>query len=153
MNLSELEKIVNDGKAKLKAYENADVALSQVKALAQYEKETRANLDAGLAEIEKVKKSVEAWKAKELDAKNNAESVADNANEEAKAIVAQAKSEAQAFLGKAVLDADKQRQDAFKVKADADAYVEAKKAEALDWEAKANAAKAAHDAYKAALAG
>lgn len=36
---------------------------------------------------------------------------------------------------------------------DADAYAEAKKAEALDWEAKANAAKAAHDAYKAALAG
>lgn len=72
---------------------------------------------------------------------------------DAAAIIAQAKSEANAFLGKAVLDADKQRQDAFKVKADADAYAEAKKAEALDWEAKANAAKAAHDAYKAALAG
>ena len=114
MNLSELEKIVNDGKAKLKAYDQADIALSQLKALSQYEKETRANLDAGLAELDKVKKSIEEWKAKETAAKSAAEEVADEAKNKAKSVMAEAEAQAQTILAKAVLDADKQKQEAAK---------------------------------------
>lgn len=56
MNLAELEKIVSDGKNKFKAFEDADLALSQLKATAQLEKELVAKNEALKAEGEKLEK-------------------------------------------------------------------------------------------------
>ena len=153
MNFSELEKIVNDGKAKFKAFEKADEALTQLKALGQYQTETEKRIKDLLSEEDSLVKAVTNQRNLLDKAKSDTDAEIDRAKEKSDSIIAQAKSEANALLGKAILDADKQKQDAFKAKAAADLHVAAKMKEAEDWEAKANAAKAAHDAYKAVLAG
>lgn len=83
MDLAQLEKIISDGKAKHKAFDEADIALAQLKGLAQLEKETKAANEAALEEGQKLAKENAALKDK-IDA----------ANLEAAEIVAKAKAAA-----------------------------------------------------------
>jgi vacuolar-type H+-ATPase subunit H len=119
----------------------------------QFQAETEKRIAGLKAEEDALKKSTADWKAKEKANEGAALEVIEEANNKAKTIIADANAKANQTLGKAVLDADKQKQEALKAeKAAADA-VAAKKQEALDWEAQAAAFKAAVEAHKAALAG
>lgn len=153
MNFSELEKIINDGKQKFKAFESADEALSKIKGMVQLENETKAALQSTIAELDKAKKELENWKDKLKDAENNAFEKVANAEKSAKAIIERAESGASDILKKAEMDAKQYLQSSVKQKEELLNLVEANKSKALDWEAKAQAAKAAHDAYKAAIVG
>lgn len=131
-------------------------SLEQVKQLRNLEAQKKSaakDLADVKVEIEAEKSNLE--KAKDLTKKEKVklEKSLEQANEAAASIVAQAKSEANALLGKAVLDADKQKQDAFKAKADADAYVAAKSKEVEALQAKADALEQAIKAYQATLSG
>jgi F0F1-type ATP synthase membrane subunit b/b' len=90
MSFAELEKIIADGKNKFKAFETADVALSQVKALAQHEAEVRKSLDEGLTlraafkkELDGVKDKIEAAQVKAADIVGEANAKAETAIENA----------------------------------------------------------------------
>lgn len=148
---AELEKIINDGKAKFKAYEQADVALEQAKALGQYEKETRKALDDGLKKLEDLKSNIKGWEAKELAAKGAAEEVEAEAKNKAKKIIDEANNHAQQVLAKAVLEGDKRKRELAEDIKKAEAKLAGLEVFAEEQKLKAEAAKTAHDTYMTAL--
>lgn len=148
---AELEKIINDGKSKFKAYEQADAALQQVKSLDQYEKETRKALDDGLKKLEDLKANIKGWEAKELAAKGAAEEVEAEAKNKAKKIIDEANNHAQQVLAKAVLEGDKRKRELAEEIKQSEAKLVELQAKAEEWKLKAEAAKTAHDTYMSAL--
>jgi len=140
MSFAELEKIIADGKNKFKAYETADAALSQVKSIAQLEKELVAKNEALKAEGAKLAKENALAKSKvdEVDAliaKKLADSEKSIADAKAKAAA-----DAENVVAKAHAELGK-----------INAEIEAAKKEAAAGDAVAKASKAKLDAINKEL--
>jgi predicted nucleic acid-binding Zn-ribbon protein len=119
MKINELEKIVNDGLVKYKAYKDADDALRQVKSLSQATEDlgkTVAGLgkdrDALLSEVSKLKEKIST-------AEKKATEIEEAAKVKALTIIERAELEAKSKIDAATAEATKQK--AIEVKATADA--------------------------------
>jgi len=121
MKINELEKIVNDGLVKYKAYKDAGDALSQVRSLAQATEDLgktvsglEKNRDVLLSEVSKLSDKIKA-------ADKKAAEIEDAANVKAADIVSKAELEAYAKVGAAVAEVAKQNAIEAKAKVDAKA--------------------------------
>jgi len=121
MKINELEKIVNDGLVKYKAYKDAGDALSQGRSLAQATEDLgktvsglEKNRDALLSEVSKLSDKIKA-------ADKKAAEIEDAANVKAADIVSKAELEAYAKVGAAVAEVAKQNAIEAKAKVDAKA--------------------------------
>lgn len=115
---AELEKIINDGKNRFNAFDQASSALEQAKSLVQFIKEKNLEKDKIQNELLSLKKSVDEWKVKEKSAKDAALEVEEEASNKAKSIIADANAQAGQILGKAVLESDKIKQDTVKTESE-----------------------------------
>lgn len=148
---TELEKIINDGKQKLKAFEVAETALEQAKGLAQYEAETRKKLDDLLLNIKKTETKLAGLVDKESNAEKTIADKISTAEKNAADIIYRAKSESDGILEKTRLDAEKYLANAITEKNNAIELAETKRKEALEWEARVEAAKLAVESYRQAM--
>lgn len=107
MDIANLKKIVNDGKQKHKAYEDADQALKELEALGQAEKDMKESVAALTKEAAALKAGNDKVKAEQDDLLNKAKDTLAKAQASADKIVLDAKTEGGRILAKANEDLEK----------------------------------------------
>jgi len=124
MKINELEKIVNDGLVKYKAFKDAGDALSQVRSLAQATEDLGKTVsglekdrDVLLSEVSKLSDKIKL-------ADKKAAEIEDAANTKALAIVSKAELEVKAKIDSATAEVAKQNSIEAKAKADAKAALD-----------------------------
>lgn len=101
MDIANLKKIVNDGKQKFKAYEEADQALKELEALAQAEKDMQASVTALTKEAVALKAGNDKFKSDQSALLDQAKDTLAKAQAVADKTVLDAKSEGDRILAKA----------------------------------------------------